>query len=214
MELNRRKNQYLSRFFFLLVMLSCTPKPSTDNASVIKEFKHATLLNTTKGIELSEIEYDFVRIGEKNPIKNEVFDFRESEVNVIFFGFAECHGTCPLVLTQFSEEMSSLTQQQKNDIRLVFVNLDIEASLEDVRNYLSSFDFRSVGVLPKAEKDLAKWKALFGAYSRPATAADNTPDKIVHSSQLFLVDDASQWRGYYSFPLAKGSLAEDFKTKM
>ena len=65
---------------------------------------------------------------------------------LVFFGFTHCPDVCPTTLFEVSEILRALGPDAK-DVRALFITVDPERDTPDVlKNYLSSFDPRVVGV--------------------------------------------------------------------
>ena len=65
---------------------------------------------------------------------------------LVFFGFTHCPDVCPTTLFEVSEIFRALGPEAK-DLRALFVTVDPERDTPEVlKNYLSSFDPRIIGV--------------------------------------------------------------------
>src|SRR3954449_8204646 len=78
---------------------------------------------------------------------------------LVFFGFTHCPDVCPTTLFDVSEIFRALGPDAK-DVRALFITVDPERDTPAVlKDYLSSFDPRVVGVTGDAEAIAAAEKA-------------------------------------------------------
>ncbi|WP_413581631.1 SCO family protein [Bdellovibrio sp. HCB288] len=69
------------------------------------------------------------------------------KLNLLYFGYAKCPDVCPMALTYASQAMKSLTDQERQKIRLIFVSVDVANDTPaNVAVYAQQFDPSFVGL--------------------------------------------------------------------
>jgi protein SCO1/2 len=118
------------------------------------------------------------------------------EPTLIFFGYTHCPDVCPATLFEMSEVLRALGPEKK--AAALFVTVDPERDTPDVlKDYLSSFDSRIIGVTGSREQIDPVLKE-FRVYSRKVgnESNDYTMD---HTALVYLMD--KQWRFVRPFRL-------------
>jgi protein SCO1/2 len=118
------------------------------------------------------------------------------EPTLIFFGYTHCPDVCPATLFEMSEVLRALGPEKK--AAALFVTVDPERDTPDVlKDYLSSFDSRIIGVTGSREQIDPVLKE-FRVYSRKVgnEGDDYTMD---HTALVYLMD--KQWRFVRPFRL-------------
>ena len=106
--------------------------------------------------------------------------------HLVFFGFTHCPDVCPTTLFQISEVFKATGDQGRN-LRALFITVDPERDRPEVlKEYLSSFDDRIIGLTGDRVAVDAAVKA-YRAYARkvPTTDGDYTME---HTSYVYLMD--------------------------
>jgi protein SCO1/2 len=105
---------------------------------------------------------------------------------LVFFGFTHCPDVCPTTLFQMSEMLKAMGEEGRN-LQALFISIDPERDTrEALKNYLSSFDERIVGLTGTAASVEAAVRA-FRAYARkvPTNDGDYTME---HTAYVYLMD--------------------------
>jgi protein SCO1/2 len=115
----------------------------------------------------------------------------------IFFGFTHCPDVCPTTLLAMSNSLAALGPEA-DALRVIFVSVDPERdTAAHIREYLSSFDARIVGLTGSAEQIAATAKAWNAFYHKlPETDGSYT---ISHSAYVYLMDRDNRLRGTLGF---------------
>ncbi len=115
----------------------------------------------------------------------------------IFFGFAHCPEVCPTTLFEMSASLKELGDSAK-DFRLLFITVDPERdTLAIIKDYLSNFDPRIEGLVPKLEQ-LPKLARDFHIYYKKEPTSDGSYT-MDHTAALFLMDRSGQLKSTISF---------------
>jgi protein SCO1 len=106
----------------------------------------------------------------------------------VFFGFTQCPDVCPGTLTDMTalfDELDKTPMKAKlQDFRLYFITVDPERdTAELLASYLSSFDARVSGLVPKIEELPAVTKQFAAFYSKVPTSSGYTMN---HTSAVYL----------------------------
>ncbi len=115
----------------------------------------------------------------------------------IFFGYTHCPDVCPTTLFEMSAALQKLGADADR-LRLVFVTVDPERDTSDLlKEYLSAFDDRIVGLTGTAETIDAAAKAFHTFYQKvPGENGDYSMD---HSASVILMDAEGKFVGTISY---------------
>jgi protein SCO1/2 len=117
----------------------------------------------------------------------------------MFFGFTQCPDVCPTTMFEVSQNLKTLDDDPElaakaKALKVYFVTVDPErddASL--LRDYLSAFDHRIVGLIPKDDAELQRVAKEFHVfYEKVKTPSGYTMN---HTASVFLFDAAGNWVG-------------------
>jgi protein SCO1/2 len=115
----------------------------------------------------------------------------------LFFGFTQCPDVCPGTLTEmtalFDEVDKGVQATRAKDFRLFFVTVDPERdTAELLKNYLSAFDHRVVGLVPTMEILPALAKQFAAFYEKIPTSSGYTMN---HTAAVYLFDSKGAFSG-------------------
>ena len=103
----------------------------------------------------------------------------------VVFGFTHCPNVCPTTLVEMGQLLQEL-KEGADKIRVVFVTVDPERDTVDaLKNYLSSFDPRIVG-LTGSIIDVTAATAAFNAFSEKVPSGNDYT--IDHTLKVFFMD--------------------------
>ena len=105
---------------------------------------------------------------------------------LVFFGFTHCPDVCPTTLFEVSEILRALPPRAK-DVRALFVTVDPERDTSAVlKDYLSSFDPRVIGVTGDPDA-IAAIERSYRVYAKkvPLDGGNYTMD---HTALVYLMD--------------------------
>jgi protein SCO1 len=115
---------------------------------------------------------------------------------LIFFGYTHCPDVCPATLFELSETLRALGPDKK--AAALFITVDPERDTPEVlKDYLSSFDPRIVGVTGRRDEVDPVLKE-FRVYSRKI-AGEGDDYTMDHTALVYLMD--KQWRFVRPFRL-------------
>jgi len=128
---------------------------------------------------------------------------------LVFFGFTHCPDVCPTTLFEVSEVFGKLGPQADN-VRALFVTVDPERDTAAVmKDYLSSFDPRIVGVTgdPAAIDKMLK---AYRVYARkvPQENGEYTMD---HTALIYLMDKQGRFLAPFSLKRGLDEAAADLR---
>ena len=117
-----------------------------------------------------------------NTITQESFD---GPLTAIFFGFTNCPDVCPMTLNKMDIVLDKLGNKKK-DIKVFFISVDPERDTpEVVKDYLSNFDNKFIGITGDPEKIFLLYKS-WGVMSKKIFL-DNGEYNIDHSTPVILL---------------------------
>jgi protein SCO1 len=116
--------------------------------------------------------------------------------HLVFFGFTHCPDVCPTKLMELSEVFRAAGDRAAQ-VRALFITVDpARDTPETLKNYLSSFDDRIIGLSGSQEQIDAVVKAYRAYYRRvPLSSGDYTMD---HTAIIYLMDKRGQFVGAFN----------------
>ena len=117
-----------------------------------------------------------------NPITEKSF---QGPGTALFFGFTHCPDVCPMTLNKLSIILEEL-EKDKKMLKVFFISIDPDRDTPEVmRDYLSSFDGKIIGVTGKPEKIFVLSKS-WGITSQKIFS-ENGEYTVNHSSPVILL---------------------------
>lgn len=115
----------------------------------------------------------------------------------LFFGFTQCPDVCPGTLSEvtalFDELDKGPQRQRAKDFRVFFVTVDPERDTADLlKNYLSAFDNRAVGLVPTVAELPALARQFAAFYEKVPTSSGYTMN---HTAAVYLFDGKGTFAG-------------------
>lgn len=111
----------------------------------------------------------------------------------VFFGFTQCPDVCPTTMFEVTQDLKALGDLAK-DFRVYFITVDPERDTAGLlKDYLTAFDPRIIGLVPKDGAELARLAKDFRVYYKKVpTPSGYTMD---HSAAVLLFDKRGNWAG-------------------
>jgi protein SCO1/2 len=128
---------------------------------------------------------------------------------LVFFGFTHCPDVCPTTLFEVSEVLRALGPEGSR-VRALFVTVDPDRDTpEKLKDYLTSFDPRVVGVTGDAEAIAAMEKA-YRVYAKkvPLDGGGYTMD---HTAIVYLMDKSGRFVTPFNLKRRPEEAAADLK---
>lgn len=127
---------------------------------------------------------------------------------LVFFGFTHCPDVCPTTLFEVSEILRALGPDAK-DVRALFITVDPERDTPEVlKNYLSSFDPRVVGVTGDEAAIAAVGKAYRVYAKKVPTDSGYTMD---HTAIVYLMNKDGRFVAPFNMKRRADEAAADLK---
>jgi protein SCO1/2 len=131
---------------------------------------------------------------------------------LVFFGFTHCPDICPTTLFQISEMLGKMGEDGRN-LRALFITVDSERDTPEVlRDYLSSFDDRIIG-LTGDQAAVEAAVRTFRGYSRkvPRESGEYTME---HTSFVYLMGPDGNFLGTVNMARTPEEAARDVLAKL
>ena len=120
-----------------------------------------------------------------NEITEKSFD---GPLTLIFFGFTHCPDICPMTLNKLDIVLDKIDKSNKKNLKVFFISVDPERDTpEVVKDYLSSFDEKFVGITGEPEKIFLLSRS-WGIISQKIFLDDGQYN-IDHSSPIIILKD-------------------------
>ena len=120
-----------------------------------------------------------------NEITEKSFD---GPLTLIFFGFTHCPDICPMTLNKLDIVLDKIDKSNKKKLKVFFISVDPERDTpEVVKDYLSSFDEKFVGITGDPEKIFLLSRS-WGIISQKIFLDDGQYN-IDHSSPIIILKD-------------------------
>jgi protein SCO1 len=125
----------------------------------------------------------------------------------LFFGFTNCPDICPGTLTELTQLLDELDKRplaaKARTFRILFITVDPERDTATMlASYLSAFDSRVVGLVPKLEALPALAKQFAAFYEKVPTSSGYTMN---HTSAVYLFDGEGRFSGTLDITEAKAN---------
>jgi protein SCO1/2 len=128
---------------------------------------------------------------------------------LVFFGFTHCPDVCPTTLFEVSEVFRALGSEAK-DVRALFITVDPARDTPEVlKNYLSSFDPRVIGVTGD-EAAIAAVEKAYRVYAKkvPTDGGGYTMD---HTAIVYLMSKDGRFVAPFNMKRRPEEAAADLK---
>ncbi len=120
-----------------------------------------------------------------NTITEESFN---GPLTLIFFGFTHCPDVCPMTLNKLDIVLDKIDNSNKKKLKVFFISVDPERDTHEVvKDYLSSFDEKFVGITGEPEKIFLLSRS-WGIISQKIFLDDGQYN-IDHSSPIIILKD-------------------------
>jgi protein SCO1/2 len=128
---------------------------------------------------------------------------------LVFFGFTHCPDVCPTTLFEVSEIFRALGPEAK-DVRALFVTVDPERDTPAIlKDYLSNFDPRVIGVTGDAAAVAAMEKA-YRVYAKKVKL-DGGGYTMDHTALIYLMDKTGRFVAPFNIKRRPQEAATDLK---
>lgn len=136
------------------------------------------------------------------------------QITLITFGYTFCPDVCPMTLGHIKQAMADLTDEQRQNVKVVFISVDPERDTPEVLNrYLSVFDPNFVGLTGEPSV-LESVMAEYGVFAKKEVVDDSVASYLVsHTARIYLVGSQRQMLLQYGFDPA-GSIVEDLQSDL
>jgi protein SCO1/2 len=126
---------------------------------------------------------------------------------LVFFGFTHCPDVCPTALFEISEIFRKLGP--KADVRALFITVDPERDTPaTLKDYLSNFDARIIGLTGDPDEIAAVVKAYRGYFKKIPLAEGYTMD---HTAIVYLMGKDGRFISPFSLRRTSDAAAADLR---
>jgi len=125
--------------------------------------------------------------------------------SLVFFGFTQCEGVCPMTLAKLSQAVAQIEQAPT----VIFVSVDTKRDTPEVlAKYIRSFSDDLIGLTGDSAEIDKLTQSLFAPYS---ITGEGNNYAVNHSSTVFLIDPDGKFTGLFSAPIDVQTLADDLR---
>jgi protein SCO1/2 len=126
----------------------------------------------------------------------------------VFFGYTMCPDICPTTLMDLSGVLKDLGSAA-DEMRFLFISIDPERDKpEHLKQYLSNFDPRILGLTGTPAEIAAVAAAYRAYYTKVPTSSDYTMD---HSTLMYLMDRRGKFSDLIKYQEAHDSQVQKFR---
>ena len=134
-------------------------------------------------------------------------DFR-GHYMLVFFGYTYCPDLCPTELQVMSAALDSLGAKA-DDIQPIFITFDPQRDTPEVlKQYISNFHPRFVGLTGTPEEIAAAAKAYRVFYNRLENTSGPDTYLMDHSTIIYLMDKQGKFLKHFSYSTDAAALAQ------
>jgi len=121
-------------------------------------------------------------------------DFKNKLV-LIYFGYTYCPDICPTNLGNLSVAYTQFTQQEKDNLQILFVSVDPERDTpERLQEYANYFEANIIGMTGTAE-NIAAISGRYGVvYAKVDDPNNGTNYAVDHSAFTYVIDQTGAWK--------------------
>lgn len=119
----------------------------------------------------------------------------------LFFGFTRCPDVCPTTMLEMSHHLKALGPAADR-IKVLFVTVDPERDTPQLlKDYLSAFDTRIVGLTGTPEEIAAVARSFRAYYKKVPTKSGGKEGEYTldHTASVYLMDAKGQFTGTFNF---------------
>lgn len=135
----------------------------------------------------------------------------KDKVVVLYFGFTNCPDVCPISLGKASAALKEMTNEQRNQVKVVLVTLDPERdTAELLADYTAFFGEEFIGLTGTSEQiaDITnRYKVVYHKVDTPESSLEYTVD---HSSNTFVIGK----NGVVRFIVSNGSETDEYRDRI
>jgi len=176
----------------LAVALACTDAGP--------QFRSTDITGVDYGKQLSLVDH--------NGVRRTLAEFR-GKVVVLFFGFTQCPDVCPTTMAEVAQALKTLGEDAGR-VQVLMVTVDPERdSAEVLREYVTAFDPRFLGLRGSLEETQAAAKEFKIYFEKRKSGDSYTVD---HSGQTYVLDPAGRLRLLVRHDRIGTDLGPDLKT--
>ncbi len=159
-----------------------------------------------------------VRIGgpfsliDQNGVNRTDQDFRGKYL-LVFFGYTYCPDVCPTTLAVMKAALDMMGSRAQRIVPL-FITVDPKRDTpEKLKNYLSSFGPRFVG-LTGNDKAIASVAKEYRVYYQIRPAENGAEYTVDHSGVVYLMDGSGQFMANYALVNSPDMIAQDILKRL
>ena len=128
----------------------------------------------------------------------------------MFFGFSTCPEVCPLTLQTMKQVAQSLTPEERDHFRFLFISVDPEVDTLERLNALKSFYGEQYIGATHSHSELSQIASQFGAFFR--ISKTRSGKKIIsHTDSIFHINRQGQWVNTIAYGTQTAELIEHLR---
>lgn len=128
---------------------------------------------------------------------------------LVYFGYTYCPEICPTTLQSIADAME-LLGKRADDVTPLFITIDPERdNMEQLADYVSNFDKRTVGLTGTAE-ELRNATKAYRVYTKKVVSEDAVD--FDHSSITFLMDRKGRYISHFAYGVQGDVIAKKIQS--
>ena len=137
-------------------------------------------------------------------------DDTDRRLTLVFFGYTHCDDFCPMVMTSLASALTRLDDEQRKQVRLVFVTTDPGRDTPEVlRRYLDRYDPDAVGLTGELDTIVAVAKDLAIYVDDGSKLPDGGYDLTAHGTYVTGIGSDDTARVVWDMDTSSAQFAAD-----
>ena len=138
----------------------------------------------------------------------------KGKIVLLFFGYTSCPDACPTTLAKLQRAFNQLTEEQKKQVRTVFVSVEPKRDKHPIlKDYVEYFGVNALGVTG-TKSEIDKVVKAYQAHYMEIPGETSNWYSINHTTTVYLHDKQGMVRYLFLYNEPPENLAEEIKNNL
>lgn len=150
-------------------------------------------------------------------LNGQIWNFNDDpkQLTLLYIGYAKCPDVCPMALSYSSQAFASLSEKEKNKVRLVFVSVDYEHdTAASVATYAQQFNPGFIGLTGSKEQIDNVVNTFKASYIVEKDAKSYLGYSISHTDRIYFLNKKGIVLDTLANPRSAESIVEKIKENL